>query len=107
MFGDQNNRDHVAWDIETTGFAWDAEITVSGYWWPAGHADPLVNTNGESIDTDACERHLRDVSGGVPVTSLRLRGSSTPSDASHPLPQIQATLQPPHRVQRRGLEGWL
>jgi hypothetical protein len=39
-----------------------------GYWWPAGHADILVNSSGESIDTDACARHLRDVSGGVPVT---------------------------------------
>jgi len=45
MFGDENDRDHVAWDIETTGFAWEDKITVSAFWWPAGHADLLVNTN--------------------------------------------------------------
>lgn len=27
-----------------------------------------MNSSGERIDTDACARHLRDVSGGVPVT---------------------------------------
>lgn len=67
MFGTSGDRGHVAWDIETTGFAWDDHVTVAGFWYPAGHADLLVNTAGHSFDTDACERQLRDVSGGVPV----------------------------------------
>ena len=68
MFASQNNRSHVAWDIETTGFAWNDEITVSGFWFPAGHADLILNTNATHVDTDRIEEELQTVSGGVPLT---------------------------------------
>lgn len=68
MFGTQTDRDNVAWDIETTGFAWDDEITVSGFWFPGGHADLILNTNAVQADTDHYEQRLTEVSGGVPVT---------------------------------------
>lgn len=68
MFGTSADRGHVAWDIETTGFAWDDRVTVAGFWYPAGHADLIVNTAGEPVDTDAYERQLREISGGVTAT---------------------------------------
>jgi hypothetical protein len=62
------DREHVAWDIETTGFAWDSEISVAGSWYPAGHADLLLNAPEGAVDTAALEEHLEACSGGVPVT---------------------------------------
>lgn len=68
MYGSNRDRRHVAWDIETTGFAWDDEITVSGFWFPAGHADLILNTNGAHVDTERLKTNLEKVSGNPPVT---------------------------------------
>lgn len=68
MFRTDNDRSHIAWDIDTTGFAWDDEITVSGFWFPRNHATLILNTNSDTIDLNAPEDHLQTVSGGVPVT---------------------------------------
>lgn len=58
------DRRHVAWDLETTGFAWDAHFTVSGFWFldGSGHAELVVNTGDTSIDIDQYETHLERVS---------------------------------------------
>ena len=68
MVQQTTDREHVAWDIETTGFAWDSETTVAELWYPAGHADLLLNAPEDAVDTDALEDHLEACSGGVPVT---------------------------------------
>jgi hypothetical protein len=59
MIDSEHDRRHVAWDLETTGFAWDAVITVSGFWFPGAHAELVVNTDG--IDADHHETHLERV----------------------------------------------
>lgn len=68
---DYGKRSFVAWDIETTGFAWDDEITVSGFWLPDGRAKLILNTSGNSVDGVDLEQSLSEVSGGVPVEILR------------------------------------
>lgn len=65
MIDRDNDRRHIAWDLETTGFAWDAQITVSGFWFPDAHADIIVNTSGTSIQTEEHETHLEQVSGAT------------------------------------------
>lgn len=62
------DRTHVAWDIETTGFGWSDQITVSGFWLPTGRAELVINTNGEKLEMRKCEQQLKNVSGGVPVS---------------------------------------
>ena len=68
MIDRQNDRRHVAWDLETTGFAWSDQITVSGFWFPGGHTELIVNTDGEVLSTADVEAELEDVSGGVSVS---------------------------------------
>jgi hypothetical protein len=70
MIDRDNDRKHVAWDIETTGFAWEDEITVSGFWFPGGTgtAELILNTNNTEVEADQYEAHLETVSGGVTVT---------------------------------------
>ena len=59
---DRSDRGHVAWDIETTGFGWSAKITVSGFWYPGGHATLVVNAGPHAVDADAFEASLADAS---------------------------------------------
>lgn len=68
MIERQNDRRHVAWDLETTGFGWDDEITVSGFWFPGGHTELIVNTGGEALGCGDVEDELEEVSGGVSVS---------------------------------------
>lgn len=68
MIDRQNDRRHVAWELETTGFAWSDQITVLGFWFPGGHTELIVNTNGEVLSPDNVEAQLEDVSGGVSVS---------------------------------------
>ncbi len=68
MLHRDSDRTHIAWDIETTGFGWDDEITVSGFWFPNAHAELIVNTDEQSLDTDSFENHLQDISNGVSIT---------------------------------------
>lgn len=67
MIDRNNDRQHVAWDLETTGFKWDAKITVSGFWFPAdsGHAELIVNTDDTSIETDHYETQLEQISSAT------------------------------------------
>jgi len=58
----QSDRSHVAWDIETTGFGWSEEITVSGFWFPDGHATLLVNAGPNEVDATELEPALKDAS---------------------------------------------
>lgn len=66
---DRSDRAHVAWDIETTGFGWLAEITVSGFWYPGGHATLIINAGSNAVDADALEAPLVDASR----SSVRVR----------------------------------
>ncbi len=69
---DKPERDHVAWDIETTGLEWSAQITAAGFWFPANHATVILNIGPHSIEQDCTESELRDRSGAdvrlIPVT---------------------------------------
>jgi hypothetical protein len=59
----------VAWDLETTGFAWSDRITVSGFWFPGGHTELIINTGGDTLETARVQEQLEDVSGvSVSVT---------------------------------------
>lgn len=60
-------RRHVAWDIETTGLGWSDRITVSGFWLPNGAAEIVLNTAGDTIDTDVYEQYLESHCG-IPIT---------------------------------------
>lgn len=62
-----SSRKHVAWDIETTGFGWDDKITVTGFWYPTGTAELILNSSGDEISGSAYEQELADLSG-VPVS---------------------------------------
>jgi len=62
-----NNRGHVAWDIETTGFNWNNEITVSGFWYPASHATLLLNAETTTTDEDEYEKQLEGIRDGLDV----------------------------------------
>lgn len=64
---EKSDRDHVAWDIETTGFGWSEEITVSGFWFPDGHATLVLNANSTVVDERVFEEHLTEISG-APVS---------------------------------------
>jgi hypothetical protein len=66
---DRSDRNHVAWDIDTTGFGWSAEITASGFWYPGGHATLLLNAGPNSVDADRLEAALADAS----CASVRIR----------------------------------
>jgi hypothetical protein len=66
---DRSDRAHVAWDIETTGFGWSEEITVSGFWYPGGHATLIVNAGGTPADAPSLEESLTETSGA----SVRVR----------------------------------
>lgn len=68
MIERQNDRRHVAWDLETTGFGWDDEITVSGFWFPGGVAELIVNTDDGVLGCEDVEAQLEERSGGVSVT---------------------------------------
>ncbi len=57
------DRRHVAWDVETTGFAWNDALTVAGFWLPDGRAKLVLNAGDART---AVEDHLEAVSG-VPV----------------------------------------
>lgn len=60
------DRRHVAWDVETTGFAWDDRLTVAGFWLPDGRAKLVLVAGDADADRTALEDHLAAVSG-VPV----------------------------------------
>lgn len=62
MIDRDNNRQYVAWDLETSGFAWDAQITVSGFWLPGGHAELVMNTGDTTVEPDQYEAQLEQVS---------------------------------------------
>lgn len=65
MIDRNNDRSHVAWDIETTGFDWNDEITVLGFWFPAGHATLAMNASQNTADPARFEQRLEDISGTV------------------------------------------
>jgi len=67
MFDRKNQRSHVAWDIETTGFNWNDEITVSGFWFPAGHATLLLNAETITTDSTEYEERLEAIKEGLDV----------------------------------------
>lgn len=59
----RDQRQHVAWDIETTGLCWSDNITASGFWLPHGTAEVVVNTAGTTIDPEAYEQYLHEHCG--------------------------------------------
>ena len=60
MIDRDTDRRHVAWAIETTGFDVTDQITVSGFWLPGGHAELVVNTDGDVLDKPTTESYLED-----------------------------------------------
>lgn len=67
MIDRNNDRTNVAWDIETTGFGWDDEITVAGFWFPNSHATLLLNANQQSADATLFEDPLGTTLPGLSV----------------------------------------
>lgn len=68
MIERQNDRGHIAWDLETTGFGWNDVITVAGFWFPSGFAELVVNTGGGAVSAEEVESQLEELSGGVSVS---------------------------------------
>jgi len=68
MINRGQDRQQVAWDLETTGFAWSDQITVSGFWFPGPHTELVVNTDGCPRCAEGFEAKLEAVSGGVSVS---------------------------------------
>lgn len=62
---DRSDRAHVAWDIETTGFGWSDGITVSGLWFPGGHATLVLNAGPHHADGERLAESLTDTSGAT------------------------------------------
>lgn len=73
---DRSVRAHVAWDIETTGFGWSDEITVTGFWFPACHATLVVNTGPHTVDGNTLAESLTETSGA----SVRVRIADDETD---------------------------
>lgn len=67
MITRDKDRPHVAWDLETTGFNYDAQITTSGFWFLGenGFAVLVLNTNGAATEADRFEAQLENVSGAT------------------------------------------
>ncbi|UPV72937.1 hypothetical protein M0R89_10295 [Halorussus limi] len=67
MIDRDNDRKQISWDLETTGFAWNAKITVSGFWFPSenGTVELVLNTSDTEIDVDQYETHLENISGAT------------------------------------------
>lgn len=59
----RDDRDHVAWDIETTGLAAEATVTVAGFWYPDGHATLLVNGGAHDADARGLSASLTEAAG--------------------------------------------
>jgi hypothetical protein len=43
-----NGRNHVTWDIETTGFGADDVLSVAGFWFLDGHAVLFLNVYADT-----------------------------------------------------------
>jgi len=59
---DSRDRGHITWDIETTGFGWSEEITVTGFWYLDSHATIIINAGLHTVEADALEAALIDAS---------------------------------------------
>jgi len=80
----QRDRSHVAWDIETTGFGWSEEITISGFWFPDGHATLIVNAGPHSISEQSITEQLTEASR----SSISLRVADDEKDLLHEMGQV-------------------
>lgn len=71
MFDRQNDRSHVAFDIETTGFGYKESVTAVGFWYPDGHAALVLNVSDlDDVDQDELTKVVSEKSGGVDVSVL-------------------------------------
>lgn len=69
MIDRNNGRNHVAWDIETTGFGADDVLSVAGFWFPDGHAVLFLNVYTDTdADKSELEEQLSDRTDGLDVT---------------------------------------
>lgn len=68
MIERSHDRRNIAWDIETTGFSWDDQITTSGFWFPPKSVELIINTNGDPVNEGQLESHLEEVSNGVSIS---------------------------------------
>jgi hypothetical protein len=65
----QNDRRHVAWDIETTGFGADDDLTVAGFWFPDGHAVLFLNSHIDPPGyTPPLDEQLHNQTGSLDVS---------------------------------------
>lgn len=81
---DRADRAHVTWDIETTGFASTDEITVTGFWFPGGHATIIVNAGPHAADADALAASLDEASGAA----VRVRIATDEADLFAALEEV-------------------
>ncbi|MDQ2052906.1 hypothetical protein RBH26_20910 [Natronolimnohabitans sp. A-GB9] len=56
MLNRENDRDNIAWDIETTGFSAADEITVSGFWFPDRRAHVILNAKQSISEIETVRR---------------------------------------------------
>lgn len=68
MIDRKSDRSQVAWDLETTGFAWSDQITISGFWFPDDYAELIINSN-DDLNSNLMSEQLENRSGAsVSVT---------------------------------------
>lgn len=107
-----SDRDHVAWDIETTGFGWSEEITVSGFWLPSRHASLVVNAGPHAVDGDRFEEHLSEAHIHCLLRKNQPSESNSQSSSNPPMMSETEILNHSITVSRsipsRGsLSGWI
>lgn len=85
MIDRKSDRDNVAWDIETTGFSAADEITVSGFWFPAGHTHVILNGDSGINEQKILKRvkHLTDEE-----ISLQLTITESEEELLHQMRQV-------------------
>lgn len=83
MIDRTNDRSHVAWDIETTGFSWDDQITIVGFWFPQNYATLLLNKDGHAAEVADFESRLEDLDDGLSVNIRPCQSEAALLDQIH------------------------
>lgn len=81
---DHSDHAHVAWDVETTGFGWTDGITVSGLWFPGGHAALVLNPGPHHADGEQLAESLTDTS----EAAVRVRVAEDENELLTPMGRV-------------------
>ena len=81
---DHSDHAHVAWDVETTGFGWTDGITVSGLWFPGGHATLVLNSGPHHADGEQLAESLTDTS----EAAVRVRVAEDENELLTPMGRV-------------------